>query len=244
MSGSRFHYETATRSHVGCKRSLNEDACLARPDLGLWVVADGMGGHDAGDVASQAIVSALSEIEMPDTAGGFLADVQNQLHGVHAQLRASAMEQDIAAIGSTVVVLMVFNGHFACAWAGDSRLYLWREGQLTQISHDHSYVQELVDLGLVKPEEARTHPRGNVITRAVGAGDDLQLEVRQSRLNPEDQFLLCSDGLNRMVEDDEIAAALEAGSVEGTASSLLDLALTRGAKDNVTLITVRCSEAG
>ena len=189
---------------------------------------------------SQAVVAALEEVDTPESAGSFLADVQAQLQAVHTQLRASAHEHGIEAIGSTVVALLVFHSHFACAWAGDSRLYLWREGRLTQISHDHSYVQELVDLGLVQQQEARSHPRGNVITRAVGAGEDLQVEVRQSRINPDDQFLLCSDGLNRMVLDEEIEAALNDGTVEETASYLLDMALDRGARDNVTLIAVRC----
>lgn len=243
MPARSFHFETAMLTDIGCTRSLNEDSCLARPDLGLWVVADGMGGHHAGDMASQAIVAALEEITEPDAAGTFLADVQTRLQEVHAHLRAAALDNDIAAIGSTVVVFLIFDAHFACAWAGDSRLYLWRDGQLTQVSHDHSYVQELVDLGVITAEAARTHPRGNVITRAVGAGDELQLEVCQGRLQADDRYLLCSDGLNRMVEDEEIAAALAAGSIHEAAQSLMDMALNRGARDNVTLIAVECRTA-
>lgn len=243
MADRPFRFATAMLSDIGCTRTLNEDACLSRAELGLWAVADGMGGHHAGDVASQAIVAALDDIAPPESAGAFLAEVQARLQAVHARLRAMAEEADSAAIGSTVVVLLAFDAHFACAWAGDSRLYLWRDRRLTQVSHDHSYVQELVDLGVITAEAARTHPRGNVITRAVGAGDVLDVEVCQGRLQPDDRFLLCSDGLNRMVEDAEIAAALEAASIDEVASHLMELSLSRGARDNVTLIIVECHAA-
>lgn len=243
MSGLPFHFHSAARTDPGTTGTHNEDAFLARADVGLWAVADGMGGHRRGDHASRTIMRALSQIPAPDSAPTLIGEVRDRLASVHRILRTEAAEiGDGAIIGSTVVVLMIHAGHFACLWAGDSRLYLLRDRQLWQISRDHSYVQDLIDGGILTPDEALHHPEANVITRAVGAAGELELELEGSTVLPGDVFLLCSDGLTRVVADSEIADLLDAVPPEQAANTLVDLALGRGAPDNVTVIALACVE--
>lgn len=234
---SRF--DSAGATHIGLVRKLNEDAWLARPDLGLWAVADGMGGHAAGDVASRMIVSALDSIGQAGGAADLIADVKAKLQDAHDRLRAQTSGNRV--MGSTVVALIIADDRFACLWAGDSRLYLLRGGTLTQVTHDHSHVQDLVDAGLLRPEDADHHPQANVITRAVGAADTLDLDERSNRLEPGDVLLLCSDGLSRTVPEEVIRAALANGPADATAPALIDLALQHGTRDNVSAVVVRCS---
>lgn len=243
--GAPYSYVSAACTHVGMVRRLNEDACLDRPDLGLWVVADGMGGHHAGDVASRLIVESLDRIPPPSDAAVFLSTVKAHLVEANGALRAEAAGQGPdRIIASTVVALLVYGRHFACVWAGDSRLYLFRDGCLRQIGRDHSHVQELVDLGLVSAEEARNHPQANIVTRAVGATDELELDMRHEPVLPDDLFLLCSDGLTKMLTDGEIEEILGRVAAPEAAQALTDLALERGAVDNVTSVTVQCREKG
>jgi serine/threonine protein phosphatase PrpC len=234
-----FRLASAARSDVGKVRRVNEDAFLDRAEIGLWAVADGVGGESAGDRASRLIVEALGKVEVPSTAAGFLATVHESLQAVNKLLRleAAAAGGD-RLIASTVVALLVFGHHFACAWAGDSRLYLWRNGTLQQVSRDHSEVQEMVECGMLTAEEARTHPRGNVVTRAVGADDMLNLEMMQDQIRAGDTFLLCSDGLTKMLTDREIAGLIAAAHGADPATSLIEATLERGATDNVTVVIV------
>ena len=138
------------------------------------------------------------------------------------------------------MALIVYGPHFACVWCGDSRAYLRRDGVLRQISRDHSEVQELIDRGLLDEERARTFPRRNVVTRALGAADQAELELVDGRICPGDKFLLCSDGLTVHVAKDEISAMLSAADPQSAVDDLLDLALGRGASDNISIIVVDC----
>jgi serine/threonine-protein phosphatase Stp1 len=226
-------------SDVGKVRRVNEDSCLDRADLGLWAVADGVGGAHAGDRASGLIVEALDKISPPATAIGFITQVRDSLHAVNQLLRLEADTLGGKTIASTIVALLFFGQHYACAWAGDSRLYLLRNGRLRQISRDHSEVQELVDAGEISPEEARYHPRGNLITRAVGAHGELVLEMVQDQLRPDDMFLLCSDGLTKPIDDVDIERLMAGRSPEEAARALVDAALAAGAPDNVTVVAVK-----
>jgi serine/threonine protein phosphatase PrpC len=239
LVSTSIRWFSASASHVGKVRKINEDAVLDRPDIGLWAVADGVGGESAGDRASSLVVEALGKIGPPTTAAGFLADVRANLEAVNQLLRfeAAADGRD-RVIASTVVALLAFGQHFACAWAGDSRLYLWRDGRLQQITRDHSEVQEMVDSGLLTPPEARVHRLANIVTRAVGAGDVLDLDMVQDQVRPEDAFLLCSDGLTKMLEDDEIVALLSDRPLATAVDALIEGALARGAHDNVTVVLV------
>lgn len=225
---------------VGAVRKHNEDNMLARPDLGLWAVADGAGGHASGEVASGMIVDALSRLPMHLSAGELLSGIRVTITQVHAALREEAARRGgNVMIASTFVGLMIRDRHFACLWAGDSRAYLLRHGQLQQITRDHSLVQELVDAGSLSLEEAERHPHANVITRAVGADDDeLELDKVIGQIQPGDRFLLCSDGLSKTLSEQEIQGLL--GAPEGVPPTelLIHAALAHRVNDNVTAVVV------
>ena len=240
-----FQWSSAGRSHVGMVRAINEDACVALPELGLWAVADGMGGHEAGDVASRMIVETLQQTPPPNSWQEFLDAVRERLCRVNTQLREeSARRYQNRTIGSTVVVLAAYEGQFACLWVGDSRIYRLRDGQLQQLTRDHSHVQELVDQGLISPEEAHRHPLSNVITRAVGSSDQLLVDQVDQPLRAGDMFLLCSDGLNKTVSDEEITRLLAHSdhNCQEAVKAFIHLALMRDASDNVTTVVVNISE--
>jgi serine/threonine protein phosphatase PrpC len=235
---SLLAFHSAGLTHVG-QRALNEDSFLERTEVGLWAVADGMGGHESGEVASRLIVEALAAVTSFSSGYAFLDEVCASLMRVNGELiaRAAALPPG-AVIGSTAVVLLAFENHYACVWAGDSRAYLLRGGELMRITHDHSLVQELIDSGVIDPAEARTHHRGNVITRAVGAAPTLSLDMHNNAVEPGDRFLLCSDGLTGVVEDEEIARIIGQSPLDAAADRLLATALERGARDNVTVLLV------
>lgn len=237
MTTQRFRSWAVT--HPGTKRSHNEDAYVDRPDLGIWAVADGAGGHAAGEVASGMIAEALEAIPPGLSASELLAEVRLAIERIHTALREEAARRgpDVM-VASTVVVMLARGDHFACLWAGDSRAYLLRNGALRQITRDHSLVQELLEAGAIGPDEVMNHPRGNVITRAVGAElDDFMLDKVSDRLMPGDRFLLCSDGLCKTVQEDELARLL--GGLDGTPpQALIDAALAADVSDNVTAVAV------
>jgi serine/threonine protein phosphatase PrpC len=237
---SPFMCKTASASHVGKVREVNEDSLLARPEIGLWAVADGMGGHGGGDLASHAVVAALATIESPDSAADFLARFEDRIIRVNADLRALARSRGAQIVGSTVVAILIHGAHYACVWCGDSRAYLLRGGVLTQISRDHSEVQDLIDRGVLEPREAKRWPRRNVITRALGVADQAALEIGDGPIAVGDRFLLCSDGLTAHVDDSEIAALLGADEPHKVCARLISLTLQRGASDNVSIIVVAC----
>ncbi len=242
LSEQVYQYITGTCTHVGNVRRLNEDALLARPDIGLWAVADGMGGHDAGDYASNMIVERLDALPPPKSAPTFLAAVKDCIEDTNVQLRAEARQRGAqSVIGSTVVIFMAYGRYCAYLWAGDSRIYRLRRGEMTQLTRDHSYVQELVDMGHLDHNEAEAHPQANVITRAVGAEDALELDVRQELLIEDDVLLLCSDGLTKVLTDDEIFQQLSRYPVETACDELVETAVARGAKDNVTAVVMKCT---
>jgi protein phosphatase/serine/threonine-protein phosphatase Stp1 len=230
-------------THPGMKRKHNEDAYVDRPDLGVWAVADGAGGHDAGEVASGMIRESLEAIPAGLSASELLAEVRNRIEATHEALRAEAQRRgpDVI-IASTVVVMLARNEHFACLWAGDSRAYLLRNGALQQITRDHSLVQELVESGMIRPEEAEHHPRANVITRAVGAElDEFALDKVSGRIQAGDRFLLCSDGLCKTVPDGELASLLADNAGVPPPETLIAAALALNATDNVTAVAVEAS---
>jgi serine/threonine-protein phosphatase Stp1 len=232
------------KTDPGKKRGHNEDAFVDRPDLGLWAVADGAGGHSAGEVASGMIAEALESIPPGLSASELLAEVRLRIKDTHSALREEAGRRgDNVTIASTIVVMIARNEHFACLWAGDSRAYLLRDGELRQITRDHSLVQELVDAGVIRPEDAEKHPRANVITRAVGAdmNDDFEMDKISDRLMPGDRFLLCSDGLCKTVPADEIATLLVSHGDATPPEALIAAALDMNASDNVTAVTVAVS---
>ena len=229
---------SVVRTHVGCRRRLNEDAVLASAERRLWAVADGMGGHEAGEVASAMVVEALSQC--PDGAEAALA----ALTEVNARLiEMGRTGGDSRTIGSTVVGITANSSRFTCFWAGDSRAYRLRDGKLTRLTRDHSLVQELVDGGMISEAEAETHPNANIITRAVGVHEQLQVDTITGDVCLGDLFLLASDGLTRLVSDEELIFELQGDDMNSTADSLLQLTLDRDAPDNVSLILLRAADS-
>jgi serine/threonine-protein phosphatase Stp1 len=240
LSGARMRIECASRTHVGLKRKINEDSIFVASERGLWAVADGMGGHEAGEVASAMVVDALAGLAAADDLDDLTGRVQDALAEANRRLvemaRASASKQ---SIGTTVVGLAIADGAFRCFWMGDSRAYRLRAGEIARVSRDHSLVQRLVDAGMLKPEDAETHEHANVVTRAVGVSEEVDVEVVSGDVEAGDQFLLASDGLTRVVRDEEIAAELQHALPEEAADNLLRLVLERGAPDNVSIIIIR-----
>ena len=237
-------YRSWAATHCGTVRTHNEDGYVNRPDLGLWAVADGAGGHESGEVASAHVVAALSTLAPDLSAGPALAEVRQRLDDAHAALRGEAAKRGSGMIATTVIILLARNNHFACLWAGDSRAYLLRAGIFTQVSRDHSLVQDLVESGAISADQAEGHPHANVITRAVGAEmESFGLDKRSGPLQPGDRLLLCSDGLCKTLSDTAMAAIL-GGDEDAPAERLVLAALAAQANDNVTAVTIEVLRSG
>lgn len=242
LSNVALPFESYGVSHKGCVRQVNEDSYLIEPRSGLWVVADGMGGHDAGEVASASIVEHLSTIGIASSAPDLRARFVDRLRLAHSDIREISDSRGVT-IGSTVAALLAIDGKFACLWLGDSRVYLVRDGAISQVSHDHTEVQELLDRGAITPEEAQTWPRRNVITRAIGVSDDINVDFQQGDLLPGDIFVLGTDGLTAHVSDAEIETAVISATAQAACEDLLAKVLARGGTDNVTIVLVRIGGA-
>ncbi len=239
-SAGQLSWRSHGITNVGKVRKLNEDSMLERPEIGLWLVADGMGGHSAGDVASQMIVENLKKIHEGISLDRYIDAVEDRLLKVNAKLLEKSRETTKRnTIGSTVVVMVAYQNYCVFVWAGDSRLYRLRDNELRQMTTDHSQVELYVEQGLISREEAAVHPHGNMITRAVGATDDLYLDMDIQSMRSGDRYLLCSDGLTKHLVDFEIEDILrDEGDTEEICTELVELTLERGAGDNVTAIVV------
>ncbi|MEM1089616.1 MAG: Stp1/IreP family PP2C-type Ser/Thr phosphatase [Pseudomonadota bacterium] len=222
-------------THVGLRREHNEDTYCAKPDLGLWLVADGMGGHDLGEVASAI---ARDTVVQEFSAGRTLSEsVQAAAQHIVDQSRA---RQSAMPMGTTLVATRIQDHQFEVAWVGDSRVYLWN-GELKQLTSDHSYVQELVDQGAISAEQAKTHPHRNVVTQALGVTDPASLSVDtvSGELKSGEMLLLCSDGLTEEVDDEYIAHVLGQNlAPQESVDHLILAALDHGGSDNVTVLLV------
>lgn len=237
-------FRSAARTHAGTRRTVNEDRVLDRTDKGLWAIADGMGGHRAGDVAASTVVDAMSAIEHGPSGYTYLADIVAAVEKANAAIFTGLAAEGAGASGSTLVALIAHEGHYACLWAGDSRAYLFRDGVLAPITRDHSLVQQLVDRGDVPESRRRQHPNAHIITRAVGVDAQVELDRQFAAIAAGDIFLLCSDGLTACLDDAEMARALAGGDLQAAADHLLQTALNRHALDNVSLILVRADRRG
>lgn len=236
-----LYYSAASYSHVGMVRKINEDACLDLAADGLWAVADGMGGHAAGDYVASLTVDSLRQLPLPAPLEARAQAVRDTLVRVNRAVREETHRRGVSMMGSTVVVLAVRGDQGVALWAGDSRLYRLRDGRIERLSHDHSYVQELQDSGLLSEAEARVHPRGNIVTRAIGVEDQLQLQSLSVQVRPGDTYLLCSDGLTKTAEDLEIGEVLHHADPYQVVRGLVHLGLTRGAPDNITAVVVKAN---
>lgn len=233
--------ECVSRTHVGLRRKVNEDSVLVRAERGLVAVADGMGGHEAGEVASGKVTDALQTLPIVYSLDELADRATEALKAVNGELIALAGPSSDRTIGSTIVGLIVADGQFRCFWAGDSRAYRVRGGRIEQLTRDHSLVQSLVDAGMLDPGGMEDHPNANIVTRAVGAADQLEVDKVGGDALPGDRFLLASDGLTRLVRDDELLAELSAHNPDQAADRLIDIVLSRGAPDNVSLVIATVS---
>lgn len=230
----------AAKTDVGNKRSNNEDCYLASPELSLWIMADGVGGQDAGEVASQIVCNVIkSEIQ----SGQSLEDAIQMAHQAVKVSPAEGVGQ--SGMASTVVAMLVHGSDYQISWVGDSRAYLWRAGEISQLTHDQSLVQRLVDENVITAEQALDHPRRNLVIQALGQENLTAVEVETVRgtFEENDQILLCSDGLSDYVSDQAIADIVTVGpDLQTTVDKLISAALATEGKDNITVLAVNMKE--
>jgi serine/threonine protein phosphatase PrpC len=234
-----IQWACASATDVGTVRAVNEDAVLVRPEIGLWAVMDGMGGHDAGSVASRMIAETLADLQKPDGLSDYVTSIENSILDANQRLlEYSDIVLDGRIVGSTFVGLMIYGTVGVCLWMGDSRLYRFRRQALTQLSRDHSQVSELLQAGAITEEEAAHHPESNVITRAVGTSDESYLDLDVFDVQAGDTYLLCSDGLYNAVDKETIAKHLSSNDTETMVTGLINSALENGASDNVSVVAI------
>ncbi len=244
---------------VGRKREANEDCFAIVPEDHVFVVADGMGGHAAGEVASRLAVTAFQDFVAStrrdaETTWPYEYDPSMSVEGnrIRTAIRLAnqrildsiSQKKDLEGMGTTLVGAMVSDDRVCVGHVGDSRAYLLREGKLTQLTSDHSWVNEQVKLGFLTKSDASRHPFRNVVTRALGSKDDVAVDLTEQGLKHGDYLILCTDGLNTMVDDETIARTVmrHGGNVEAAAKDLVQKANENGGEDNVTVILIRFEE--
>ncbi len=234
MSGVRYN----ARTHVGHKRKVNEDSLLALPEQSIWMVSDGMGGHDAGDYASRLIADRVAMIPAGLNPTERMHALRNAITESHDIILGEATARGRGIIGATVAALMIAKGHFVGLWAGDSRIYRLRDGQIELLTTDHSAVAELVLDGQMTWDEADQHPQSNAITRAVGVGDRLELDKIRGDALRGDRFLICSDGLTKYATFAVLQSVLSREPLETVSDRLIEIALDGGGADNITAVVL------
>lgn len=241
VSGSNEFISWGARSDVGLVRGHNEDSFLLRTPL--FVVSDGMGGHAAGEVASSIAVETIGE-RAPGTADDVLLGAAVEAANANV-IKAAEEGVGKPGMGCTATAVLIEKNHMAVAHVGDSRAYVLHHGTLVRITHDHSYVEELVDAGEITADEARTHPSRSIITRALGSDPDMYADHFSLEVNDGDRIILCSDGLSSMISDSEIESlAVSSATPQQAADNLVAAALTAGGADNVTVVVVDVVDDG
>lgn len=236
MSASEYRYNA--RTHVGLRRKVNEDSVLALPDQNIWMVSDGMGGHEAGDYASRLIADTVAAIPPGLDPTDRMHALRDALRQAHHLIATEAEARGNGVIGATVVALMMAKGFFVALWAGDSRIYRLRDNEIEMLTSDHSAVAAFVEAGQMSWDEAEHLPQSNAITRAVGVGDDLDLDKVRGETEAGDRFLLCSDGLTKYATFEILREALSTLPIETVTDHLIQTALTGGGADNISVIVV------
>lgn len=235
-------------TNIGLKRTNNEDNGIVLSGdespagtRAVMVVADGMGGHESGEVASAIVVncilSNLSELDLEVTIppGGYREFLSNLVVNANSEIRQFATRHGKANMGTTCTSAILEGETFHFSHVGDSRAYLFRDSQIFQITSDHSWVAEQVELGNITAEESRTHPRRNVITRALGIDNQVKVDTKSIQIQKADFILICSDGLHGLVSDSEIQSVIENNKFQDVAESLINSALEKGGTDNITV---------
>ncbi len=232
-----YNFVSSSTSHVGHVRRHNEDSYLEKPASGLWAIADGMGGHEAGDIASQLIVNTLDIMEKNPTSKSFTEDIKSALYSVNTHLIQLGKKHD-RINGSTAIAMLINEDQCDYIWAGDSRLYLLRNNELVQLTRDHSQAEIYVDMGMLTREEACQHVSANLLTRCIGTDSDLKLDSGTCNLAFNDRFLLSSDGLDKHVSHKDIETTLNNHDRDDALNQLIGMALDNGGTDNVTITIV------
>lgn len=237
-----FRWTSASRTHPGHVRDVNEDACLDQSAAGLWAVADGMGGHTLGEFASGLAMQGLKGLPDAEDLEQRVSAAIGRLREVNRRLRAEAQWREVQIIGTTIAALVAAGSHCSCLWAGDSRIYLFRAGNLIQLTRDHNHLEAACSRPIARSDDTLARPRKNWITRAVGAEDTLDIDRATVELRDGDIFLLCTDGLSNEVSDLSIEQALLPGNCSVACDALLDMALGSEARDNITAVVVRAED--
>jgi serine/threonine protein phosphatase PrpC len=227
---------------TGRIRTRNEDSFTCLPEQNLWVVADGMGGHESGDFASQTITEQADKFTTQSSLeSSILLLEENLLHSNQLIREKASKLGSKATIGSTVACLYVWQNLAFTLWAGDSRVYLYRDNTLTRLTEDHSFVEELVRMGKLNSTEAESHPAANVVLNAIGIDDSVIIDMEYYKINDKDLFIICSDGLYKDLSDDKIADLLKISdnTLEQLNQSLIDAALEAGGSDNCTVVLIK-----
>jgi serine/threonine protein phosphatase Stp1 len=236
-----WELESDYRTDTGNVRRHNEDACITRDSDGIWVVADGMGGHHAGDVASKSIVDAVREMSSHQELPTLMDTIEDTITKVNEDLMVMARAKR-TTIGSTVVGMAHRGDYVVIFWAGDSRVYRIRGKKMEEITQDHDMIQDLVESGVCTEEEAKKHPQAERVTRAVGGGDDFFLDMEIFELQKKDLFILCSDGLYKELTTDEILdISKSCKALDEIPDALVEAALARRGRDNVTVVAVEAT---
>lgn len=233
---TRFRHSAL--SHVGRVRRVNEDSILSLPDQQVWVVSDGMGGHQAGDFASQTVVEQVAMMPEGLSPSEAMQALRAAILRAHAAIVAEADRRGADIVGATVVALLLRDSHYVAFWAGDSRLYRFRDSGIELLTTDHSTVAEFVLDGSLTWDEAEHHPDSNAITRAVGVDDVLDLDKVHGEVRPGDRFLLCSDGLTKYAGFETLRRIVTGAALETVCERLMQLALDSGGADNISIILV------
>lgn len=234
-------FRTAHETDPGRRRRENEDSVAIHPGGSLWAVADGMGGHQHGRFASDTAVRNLNGAYLSGEFEQDVAEINRAIMSANRQVYDRARHEG-ATIGTTVAALYACGQRASCLWVGDSRVYLYREGSIEQITRDHTQVRHLLETKQITEDEALHHPMGHVLTRAVGVDPSVRVEVRNLEIAPDDVFLICSDGLTACASESEIRDVINEVGAARACAKLVEMCLERGAPDNVSIVTVMCDE--
>ncbi|KAG1647589.1 Protein phosphatase PrpC [Nymphon striatum] len=238
IMNSQTDYRFTVQTHVGLVRKINEDAVLGLPEHSIWLVSDGMGGHEAGDYASRLIADSVATIPLGLDPGARMHALREAIQTAHNAIQTEAARRGGGTIGATVAALLMTTGHFVALWAGDSRIYRLRDGDLQMLTIDHSAVAEYVTAGKMTWDEAEQHPQSNAITRAVGVGEDLEIDKIRGETQSGDRFLICSDGLTKYTTHAMLERVLQENALENVGESLMQIAIAGGGADNISIIIV------
>ena len=245
LSPISFQISSNGVTDTGRVRDKNEDSILDHGDENVWIVADGMGGHHAGDFASQTITNNLSLFKQHASLDDSILLLEENILNSNSIIRKKSFKLGRSAtIGSTIVCVYIWNNLLFTFWAGDSRLYRYRDGKLERLTEDHSYVEELVRMGKIEAREAEEHPAANVVLKAVGIDDNLCLDFEYFEVEQDDIYIICSDGLYKDLEETEITPIIESNleNMVELSQSLLSASLDAGGTDNTSIITLKMQQ--